>query len=108
MLYYSRMKNIIMLIVITLFALCSSVNAEERFGRHDLHGHYEYRGHGYGNNGWVWVVPTIIGGVIGYEIAKSQPTTQTVIIQQQNPTVCSPWITTVNPDGSTVQSRTCR
>lgn len=103
MLYYNSMKNKIMLIVITLFALCSSVNAEERYGRHDFHGHYEYRG-----NAWVWVVPTIIGGVIGYEIAKSQPTTQTVIIQQQNPTVCSPWVTTVNPDGSTVQSRTCR
>ena len=57
------------------------------------HGHYEYRG-----GGWVWVVPAIVGGVIGYEIAQPrQP--NVVIIQQPTNTViqtsqtekCSPW-----------------
>jgi hypothetical protein len=45
-------------------------------------GHYVYRP-GYG-----WVFPTVVGGVIGYEIARNYPP-QTVIIQQP-PVVVNP------------------
>jgi hypothetical protein len=75
-----------------------------------VHGHWQ-RGYG---GGWNWVAPTIIGGVIGYEIARNQPP---VIVQQppvvvQNPTVvvqqnCSPWTETQNPDGTITRTRTC-
>lgn len=63
-----------------------------------------------------WVVPTIIGGVVGYEIARQQ---QPVVVQQQpvivqNPPVvyqpqptCGPWIETQNPDNTITRSRTC-
>lgn len=45
------------------------------------HGHFHKYHSGFG---WGWVAPTIIGGVVGYEIAKSQ---QPTIVQ---PTVVQP------------------
>ena len=94
-----------------ILLVLSSVPA---FAQHNFrHGH----GHGYvhrGPSNWVWVAPTIIGGVIGYEIAKNQSSVvvqQPVIIQQ--PTVqqyqnCTPWTETQNPDGSIIRTRTCQ
>lgn len=75
------------------------------FAQHHHHGHWHRSG-----GGWVWVVPTIIGGVVGYEIAKSQ---QPVIVQQPvvvpPPTyqTCSPWTEIQNPDGTITRTRTC-
>jgi hypothetical protein len=95
-----------LLVIFFALTVSSAAMAEEHraFGDHwGGHAHYEYR-----SNAWVWVVPTIIGGVIGYEIAKSQPAPQTVITVQQPPQVCSPWYTILNPDGSQTQTRTCR
>jgi len=40
----------------------------------------QYPHHNHRHGGWGWVGPTIIGGVVGYEIARSQ---QPVIVQQQ-------------------------
>ena len=67
--------------------------------------------HGYwrhgGPSGWHWVAPAVVGGVIGYEIAR--PTPPVVIVQQPppyvtpplsvTPEVCSPWTQIRNPDG---------
>ena len=95
-------------IILTL-ALLASVPA---FAQHYHHHHgYWQRG---GNN-WMWVAPTIIGGVIGYEIARNQPPVvvqQPVIVQNQNlPTVqqqqCSPWTEVQNSDGTITRTRTC-
>ena len=82
---------------------------------HHHHGHWQ-RG---GANGWMWVAPTIIGGVVGYQLARNQP----IVINQQppvyvngiivNPPVivqqlpCSPWTEILNPDGSITRTRTC-
>ena len=75
------------------------------------HGHWVGRPGG----GWNWVAPAVVGGVIGYEIARPP-----VVIQQgpqviyQQPTViyndsnCSPWTQIQNPDGSITTTRTCR
>jgi hypothetical protein len=77
---------------------------------HHHHGYWQYRS---GPNPWVWVAPTIIGGVIGYEIARNQPP---VVVQQQpviiqNPPIiqqnCSPWTEVQNLDGSITRTRTC-
>ncbi len=84
------------------------------------HGHGGYWARGYGG-GWQWMVPTIIGGAIVYEVARQQPVyvQQPVIVQQQaqpvvvqpqaNQTnqVCSPWTETQNPDGTITRTRTC-
>ena len=96
--------------IILAVALLASVPA---FAQHHYHHHHGYWQRG-GNN-WVWVAPTIIGGVIGYEIARNQPPVvvqQPVIVQNQNlPTVqqqqCSPWTEVQNSDGTITRTRTC-
>lgn len=75
------------------------------------HHHHHY----YGGYRGGWVAP-VLGGVIGYEIARSQ---QHVIVQQQpvvvqNPPVvyqprenCTAWVETQHPDGTVSRTRTC-
>ena len=73
--------------------------------------------HGYwrhdGRYGWNWVAPVIVGGVVGYEIARPPIVyqQQPVIIQQNtvvNDQNCSPWTQIQNPDGSITTTRTCQ
>jgi hypothetical protein len=79
-----------------------------------FHHHHGYWQRGY-NGGWNWVAPTIIGGVIGYEIARNQTPVvvqqQPVIVQQPATVIqsqnCSPWTETQNPDGTITRTRTC-
>jgi hypothetical protein len=77
-------------------------------------GHWEYRG-----GGWGWVAPAVVGGVIGYELARPPVVAQPVIVGQpvivQQPQVvtvpaqqCSPWTQIQNPDGSITSTRTCK
>jgi hypothetical protein len=72
-----------------------------------------YRHHGYWarhESGWGWVAPVIVGGAIGYELARPpqpiivQQTPPPVVYQQQN---CSPWTQLQNPDGTVTTTRTC-
>lgn len=75
------------------------------------HHHHHYYGGGYRGG---WVAP-VLGGVIGYEIARGQQ----VIVQQQpvivqNPPViyqsrenCTAWVETQNADGTITRTRTC-
>lgn len=66
------------LIVLSLF-LSTSVLAQ-----HYHYRHFPAHGHG-GGNGWGWVAPIIIGGAIGYSIAKpAQAEQPPVIVQQSN------------------------
>jgi hypothetical protein len=103
--------------LISVFVLSAGLGscAVPAFAQH--HHHHGYWRHG-GGNGWVWVAPTIIGGVIGYEIARNQPP---VVVQQQPPVViqqppvvvqpslnCSPWTEVQNPDGTVTRTRTCQ
>jgi hypothetical protein len=98
------MKKIVFLL------LTLSVSA---FAQH--HDYYRHENHGYwqrgGDGGWAWVAPTIIGGVIGYEIARNQPPVVVqqppVIVQNPPPKVCSPWTEIQNPDGTITRTRTC-
>lgn len=98
-----------------LVGLLISLGTASAMAQHHGHGHWHYRG---GHNPWVWVAPTIIGGVIGYEIARNQPPQvvvqpQPVIIQQQPGQVygttvnCSPWTEVQNSDGTITRTRTC-
>lgn len=54
-------------LLIALLTITSVANAQ--------HGHYR---HGGGGN---WVAPTLIGGILGYAIAKNSQTPQTVYVQ---------------------------
>lgn len=76
---------------------------------HGEHGHW--RPHSGG--GWNWVAPAVIGGVIGYEIARPPVYVQPPVVIQQPPVVvqgqnCSPWTQIQNPDGSITYTRTCQ
>ena len=73
---------------------------------HGPHGYW--RSH---NNGWGWVAPVVVGGVIGYELARPPIYAPPVVVQQppvviqQQPVIvqgqnCSPWTQIQNPDGS--------
>ena len=78
---------------------------------------YAHGPHGYWrphNNGWGWVAPAVVGGVIVYEATRPpvyvQPAPvvvqqQPVVVQGQN---CSPWTQIQNPDGSITTTRTCQ
>jgi hypothetical protein len=81
------------------------------------HGHGGYWARGYGG-AWQWMVPSIIGGAIVYEVARQQPVyvqqpvivqpqAQPVLVQPQPIQNCSPWTETQNPDGTITRTRTC-
>ena len=100
------MKKLIALVLLTISA---SAMAQHYHGHH---GHWRHYG---GPSPWVWVAPAVIGGVIGYEISRSQPVVvqqQPVIVQQpvvqQQQQNCSPWTEVQNPDGTITRTRTCQ
>ena len=74
------------------------------------HGHHHGYWRQHNGNSWNWVAPVIVGGVIGYEMARPP---QPVIVQQAPPPVvyqqqnCSPWTQIQNPDGTVTTTRTC-
>ena len=92
------------ILAVVLLMLSASAFAQYHGPRHH-HGGYWHRG----GNGWVWVAPALIGGIIGYEISKNQPPQPPIVIQQPqpNPQNCSPWVETQNPDGTITRTRTC-
>ena len=53
---------------------------------------------------WDVAVPVLIGGVIGYEISKSQ---RPPVTEQQTIPNCGPWTETQNSDGTITRTRTC-
>jgi hypothetical protein len=93
-------------LIVLLMTLSATAMAHGRGG-------YWARGHG---GAWHWMVPTIIGGAIVYEVARQQPVIvqQPVVVQSPQPVVvqpqapsCSPWTETQNPDGTITRTRTC-
>jgi hypothetical protein len=98
------------LIALVLLAGSVSAMAQPGFRHHHHHGYYS--GHNYN-----WIAPTIIGGVIGYEIARNQSPVivqQPVVVQQAPATVyygqsqqCTVWTEVQNFDGTITRTRTC-
>lgn len=98
-------------ILAILLALASaSAMAQHGFRHHHHHGYHSVPNYG-------WVAPTIIGGVIGYEIARNYPPVvvqQPVIVQQVPATVyygqsqqCTAWTEVQNLNGTVTRTRTC-
>jgi len=87
------------LIAIFLLMVSASAFAQHHHGRHHGHG---FRPHS-------WIGPTIIGGVIGYELARQQPIIiqQQPVIIQQSPQVCTDWKEIQYSDGRIYRERTC-
>ena len=93
--------------ILTVFLLMLSASA---FAQHH---HRQHHGHGFRPHSWIG--PTIIGGVIGYEIARQQPiiiqqpmfVQQQPVIIQQSPQVCTDWKEIQYSDGKIYRERTC-
>ena len=97
--------------ILIAFLLLTGVAAQAQHFPQHYYGHGHHHGQWrHSGSGWVWVVPTIVGGVIGYEMAKNQPAPpQPIIIQTPTGTQeCSPWTETINPDGTVTKTRTCK
>ena len=92
-----------LLLAASLALVATTASAHGGYWRHD------------GRGGWNWVAPIIVGGVIGYELARPPVVVQQppVVVQQPQPVVvqgqnCSPWTQIQNPDGSITTTRTCQ
>ena len=91
------------LIATLLFAIAVPAMA------HGPHGYW--RPHPSG--GWGWVAPVVIGGAIGYELARPPVVVQQPPVIVQQPPVGvqqqkgSPWTEIRNPDGTVTVTRTC-
>lgn len=78
--------------------------------------HYGHRPqrHWHPNHGWIWVVPTIIGGALVYDIVRhhNQPgpiVTEEVISPAPTRTVeCTEWREIQSNDGKIYRERTCK
>lgn len=106
------MKKVLAILLLT-------ISAGAMAHGHNHHGGF-YRPH-YGGWGWGgWVAPTIIGGVVGYELARQPVIVQQppVIVQQPpvmvqpqmttQPVNCTAWTETQNPDGTITRTRICQ
>ena len=96
------MKRLVALILITLSTTAMAQH------------HHHHRHNGWGYNGWI--APVIVSGVIGYEIARRQPSVivqQPVVVQPapyygQTPVQsCTAWTEIQMPDGRIYRERTC-
>ena len=67
-----------------LASLCLLLISIPAFAGPYHHQRFHHQRHWHSNHGWMWVAPTIIGGVIGYELSRNQ---QTIIVQKQQPVV---------------------
>ena len=101
------------LIFALLILTGTAVLAQPGFRPHYHHGYYP--GYNYG-----WVAPTVIGGVIGYEIARNQPPVivQQPVIVQPAPVppatvyygqtqTCTAWTEIQTAEGKIYRERTC-
>lgn len=97
------MKKIILATL--LIVASASAMAQHWNHGHRHHGHARY----YGHSGWV--VPIIIGGVVGAAIANRPAQAETVIVQQQPVYVsqesCTSWKEIQTPDGKIYRERIC-
>jgi len=98
------MKKVLAIVLLTL-ATGPAMAQHWRHGHHGHHGHARH--YGQGN----WVVPIIIGGVVGAAIANRPAQAETVIVQQQPIYVpqesCTPWKEIQTLDGKIYRERTC-
>jgi hypothetical protein len=108
------MKKLLLSFLVVMAGMGTCVSHAEAHGYY--HGGY-YRGG--------WVAPAIIGGVIGYGMARPyyNPYYYPPVIVEQSPVIvqqppvyiqqpapaqnCSPWTETQRPDGTISRTRTC-
>lgn len=83
-------------------------------GGYNSGGYHNGYGHGgYYNNNYNYVMPLVVGSVIGYQLGQPRYGTPVTSIYQQSTTVyqnCTAWIETADQDGDGIfrtRTRTC-
>lgn len=87
------------------------VFATPTMAQHHMHrGHHPHAAR-YWHPHFGWVLPSIVGGVVVYEVLKNNPPAPPVIVQQEpvqtQVVVCSEWKEIATPDGKIYRERTC-
>ena len=91
------------LIVLLAMLVANIASAQVHSGHRHFHPHDHFRHNRiyHPHHGWVWVVPTVVGGVVAYELLKREPQpNQTKILE------CGPWLER-EVDGKLVRERQC-
>ena len=88
------MKKILLVLLATF---CLTANAQ--YGYHRFHPHHVWK------PGMGWVIPSIVGGVVVYEIVKAQQPQQVVV--EKEVVVCSEWKEIETADGKLYRERSC-
>lgn len=88
------MKKFFVLLLATI-----SLTAFAQPYRHHHHPHHVWK------PGFGWVVPSIVGGVVVYEIVKAQQPAPVVVEKQ---VVCTEWKEIQTPEGKLYRERSCR
>ena len=76
-----------LLLALSLLAIVGSASAHGPYRAFGWHGGYYHGGYGCGG---CWVAPALIGGVVGYELARPE----TVVVEQQ-PVIVQPPVSVV-------------
>ena len=86
------------LLVLLLAVISLSATAQHR--HHPHHPHWVWK------PGMGWVIPSIVSGVVVYEIVKAQQQPAPIVIEKQ--VVCTEWKEIQTPEGKTYRERSCR
>lgn len=93
--------------LIAILLAFASVTASAQHYRDYGHRHHGHRPAHHWVPGHGWVVPSIIGGVLVYEVMKSRPQ-QTIIVEQPTQTqTCTEWKEIITAEGKVYRERTC-
>ena len=87
-------------LIISIALLSAAVSAS---AQHHMRGHHHP--HSVFKPGIGWVIPTIVGGVVVYEIVKAQQPQQVVV--EKEVVVCSEWKEIETPEGKLYRERSC-
>ena len=85
--------------LLVLLALLATPALAQHHHHHRHHPVYYSRVY-HPHHGWMWVVPTVVGGVVAYELLKREPQ------PQPRELVCGPWLER-EVDNKVIRERTC-
>lgn len=103
-------------VALALSLLMISSASANHHRHHHPHDHLKHHRIHHPHHGWVWVVPTVVGGVVAYELAKQQRELEILRQQQElnrlrEPIIvpqlrCSQWLER-EVGGQIVRERIC-
>lgn len=82
---------------LALLLVIVSLSASAQYRHYQPHPHWVWK------PGMGWVIPSIVSGVVVYEIVKAQ---QPIVVEKQ--VVCTEWKEIQTPDGKIYRERSCR